>query len=65
MLIHQNGALYPIEVKKNVSLSNTKFTGFQFLNACGQPILNPCVVNLGQELTYIKGDIQVIPIGYL
>ena len=65
LLIHQDGGLYPIEIKKNISIANTKFKGFDFLNACGQQIINPSIINLGQELRFTKGNIQVIPIGYL
>ena len=65
LIVYQNGSLYPIEVKKNISIQNTKFKGFDFLSACGHPILNPSIINLGQELTYTKGNIQVIPVAYL
>ena len=65
LLIHQDGGIYPIEIKKNISIANTKFKGFGFLDKCGQQILNPSMINLGQELCFTKGHIQVIPVGYL
>jgi len=65
LLIHQDGGIYPLEIKKNISIGNTNFKGFGFLDNCGQHVLNPSIINLGQELCFTRGNIQVIPIGYL
>lgn len=65
LIIEQNGEICPIEIKKNVSVSNTNFNGFKFLNKYNITLSNSCLLNLGHEIYVNKDGVKVFPVSYL
>ena len=65
LLIHQAGQLYPIEIKKSVSIYNTGFKGFDFLQSLKIPIGHGCVLCFHKSMIPFNRQIDIVPIGYL
>ncbi|MCB9978542.1 MAG: ATP-binding protein [Rhodospirillales bacterium] len=65
LLIEENGALYPIEIKKTASIQNTGFKGFDMLDKLKVPIGHGGVICMTTALTAINDKVDAIPVGYL
>jgi predicted AAA+ superfamily ATPase len=65
VLIEENGTLYPVEIKKNASIQNMKFKGFDMLQKLGMPIGHGGVLCFTNALLPLSEGVDAIPIGCL
>lgn len=65
VLIEANGHLHPIEIKKNASIRNSGFKGFDFLKTLKTPIGHGCVLCFGKDYLPFNQHIDIVPIGYV
>lgn len=65
LLIEQAGHLYPIEIKKAVSVRNSGFKGFDYLQNLKMPIGHGCVLCFYEKLLPFNREIDIVPIGYI
>ena len=65
LLIEQNGYLYPIEIKKTASVHNSGFKGFDHLKKLKTPIGHGCILCFQKNFLPYKGNINIVPIGYI
>jgi len=65
LLIEENGALWPLEIKKTASIPNSGFKGFDFLASLNQPIEHGGVICFINSLLPISSTIDAIPIHFL
>jgi len=63
LLIHQDGILYPIEIKKSANPGNDMVRHFKALELLKMPIGPGCVVSLVPQRVPIKESVQALPVG--
>jgi len=65
LLIHQDGTLYPIEIKKSASPGKDTTRHFRVLETLKQPIGHGCLISLTPTNAPITRTIDAVPIGML
>jgi len=65
LLIEQNGTLYPIEIKKQGTIQNSNFKGFNFLNNIKLKIGHGCVICFVDSLIPIAKNVDAVPVSFL
>ena len=63
LLIHQNGTLYPVEIKKSASPGKDAIRHFQVLQTLKQPIGQGCIISLAPMYLPITSTIDNVPVG--
>ena len=65
LLIHQNGTLYPVEIKKSAAPGKDAVRHFKVLKALKEPIGPGGVVCLSEQRIPLSSTVQTIPVGLL
>lgn len=65
LLIHQDGKLYPIEIKKSGSPGKDAIRHFRTLESLRLPIGPGCLICLTPTLMPITANVNAVPAGYL
>lgn len=63
LLIHQNGTLYPVEIKKSANPGKEAIRHFEVLQTLKQPIGQGCIISLAPMYLPITSTIDNIPVG--
>ncbi|TCD47128.1 ATP-binding protein [Chlorobium sp. N1] len=65
LLVHQDGTLHPIEIKKSANPGKEAVRHFRALKAIKQPIGHGCLISLAPLNTPISPEIDAVPVGML
>jgi len=65
LLIHQDGIIYPIEIKKAASPGQDAVRHFKALKSLKLPIGSGCVVSLVTQRLPITKSVQAVPVGMI
>lgn len=65
LLIHQNGTLYPVEIKKSAAPGKDAVRHFKVLEALKESIGSGGVVCLAEQRVPLSSTVQTIPVGLL
>ena len=65
LLIHQDGIIYPIEIKKSGNPGTEAVRNFKALESLKLPIGPGCIVSLASRLLPITKSVQAVPVGML
>lgn len=65
LIIHQDGTLFPVEIKKTASPGKTSIRHFKVLEKLNYPVGTGCVIALVPMRLPITGEVQAVPVGYL
>ena len=63
LLIHQDGTLYPVEIKKSASPGKDATGHFEVLQTLKQPIGQGCIISLAPIYLPITSTIDNVPVG--
>ncbi len=63
LLIHQNGTLYPVEIKKSASPGKDTIRHFHVLQKLKQLIGQGCIISLAPIYLPITSTIDNVPVG--
>ena len=65
LLIHQDGIIYPVEVKKSANPGKDSILNFKALGSLGQPIGEGAVISLVPMRLPIAEGVMAVPVGML
>ena len=65
LLIHQDGIIYPVEVKKSANPGKDSIRNFNALRSLGQPIGEGAVISLVPMRLPIAEGVMAVPVGML
>jgi predicted AAA+ superfamily ATPase len=65
LLIHQDGTIYPIEIKKSASPGKDAVRNFKALESLRMPIGPGCVISLVSQRLPITQSVQALPVGMI
>jgi uncharacterized protein len=65
LLIHQDGTLYPVEIKKSASPGKEAIRHFEVLQTLKQPIGQGCIISLAPIYLPITSTIDNVPAGMM
>ena len=65
VLLHENGTLYPIEIKKKSNPDKGDIKAFSVIETLKQKRGTGAVVCMAQTHLPLTGDVNIIPVGYL
>lgn len=65
ILIHQDGILYPVEIKKTARPGKEAIRHFKTLQTLHQPVGQGALVSLAPERLPLTADVEAIPVGML
>ncbi|MEI7825010.1 MAG: DUF4143 domain-containing protein, partial [Chlorobiaceae bacterium] len=63
LLIHQDGTLYPVEIKKSACPGKEPIRHFQVLQTMKQPIGKGCIISLAPMYLPITSTTDNVPVG--
>lgn len=65
VLLHENGTLYPVEIKKKSNPDKGDIKAFNVIETLKQKRGTGAVVCMAQTHLPLTGDVNIIPVGYL
>lgn len=65
LLIHQDGVLYPVEIKKTASPAKDAIRHMKVLKTLDKPLGSGCVISLAPRRFPLSSDIEALPVGFL